>query len=827
MHKYKFNIGILLLLCFQVSYGQSTAPKLILNNAGYLEKRGLNLFVFNSHYGLFGDEKLSGVEIIHHEERTATNGDVRLNPTPEQWDSIPQFIRRVVNKKENSIEAFLRYPSFDFNYSIKVTSLNEGINISVILEKELPEVLRDRAGFNLEFLPSVYFGKSYLADGQNGIFPLYPASSMNIVNGTTEPKPLATGNKLTLAPEDAEHRVQIKSDNILQLYDGRARAQNGWFVVRSLLPSGKSGKVLEWTVNVNTIPNWIRKPVIAHSQVGYHPEQQKLAVIELDKNDKPLSAARLLRVRDDGEMLEELKSPLKNWGRYLRYNYLTFDFSSIKKTGLYVIEYGNVRTSPFRIADNVYQSAWHPTIDVYLPVQMDHMFVNEAYRVWHGASHLDDALQAPVNHEHFDLYAQGPSTDTRFKPYDHIPGLNVGGWFDAGDYDIRTQTNYGLVINLVQTWELFKPTRDETFIDQVTRYTDMHHPDGKPDILQQIEHGTLQLLAQFNSVGHAINGIVEAHLDQYTHLGDAVTKTDNLIYNASLKKYQSDGFTSGNFDDRWAFTSKSSSLNYGSIAALSAASRALKGYNDTLASQCIAMAKKVWEDEQTHPPHLFRHGNTTGGPLIDEKLRAALQLLITTGDRKFADTINAYLPDIRRQFARYALLAVEAIPYMDSSFSQKIKPLVSDYKKNILNRVITQNPFGVPVTTGGWAGSGAVIGFGLTNYFLWKAFPEIIDKETVLRSMNYIYGSHPGSDISLVSAVGTQSKTIAYGNNRADFSFIAGGIVPGVLIIPPDFPENKEDWPFIWGENEYVVGLGGSYILLVLAANDLLNSTQK
>jgi len=46
--------------------------------------------------------------------------------------------------------------------------------------------------------------------------------------------------------------------------------------------------------------------------------------------------------------------------------------------------------------------------------------------------------------------------------------------------------------------------------------------------------------------------------------------------------------------------------------------------------------------------------------------------------------------------------------------------------------------------------------------------------------------------------------------------------VPGVLILSPDFPENKEDWPFLWGENEYVVGLGASYILLVHAVNDLL-----
>ncbi|MGZ3998844.1 MAG: glycoside hydrolase family 9 protein, partial [Flavisolibacter sp.] len=658
-------------------------------------------------------------------------------------------------------------------------------------------------------------------------FPLYPASTMTIADGVTEPKPLATGKNITLAPEDPERRVRIQSETDLQLFDGRNKAQNGWFVVRSLIPAGKKGKVLEWFLSANTIPGWTRKPVIAHSQLGYHPSQEKIAVIELDENDKPLAFARLMKVSEDGKITEQLKGNLKNKGKYLRYNYLTFDFSNVKDPGLYLLEYGNVRTKPFRISKDVYETAWHPTLDIYLPEQMDHMLVNEAYRVWHGASHLDDALQAPVNHEHFDLYAQGPTTDTRFKPYEHIPGLNVGGWYDAGDYDIRTQTQYAAVLDLVRTWELFKPQRDETLVDQSNRYIDLHHPDGKPDILQQVEHGTLQLLAQFNAVGHALNGIIEAHLNQYRHLGDAVTKTDNLVYNAALKEHQSDGFTSGNFDDRWAFTSKSSSLNYGSIAALSAASRVLKGYNDTLADQCIAMAKRVWEEEQIHAPDMFRHGNTTGGPLTDEKLKAALELLISTKEKKFADTLTGYIPAFEKQFGRYATLAVTAIPYMDASYKQKIEEMTRSYNKNVLEKMVSQNPFGVPITTGGWAGSGAVIGFGITNYFLWKAFPEIIDKEFVLRSLNYIYGTHPASDISLVSAVGTESKKIAYGNNRANFTFIAGGVVPGILIIPPDFPENKEDWPFLWGENEYVVNLGPSYILLVNAVNDLLNPKEK
>jgi hypothetical protein len=64
--------------------------------------------------------------------------------------------------------------------------------------------------------------------------------------------------------------------------------------------------------------------------------------------------------------------------------------------------------------------------------------------------------------------------------------------------------------------------------------------------------------------------------------------------------------------------------------------------------------------------------------------------------------------------------------------------------------------------------------------------------------------------------------TAAYGSNRADYSFIAGGVVPGVLILKPDFPENDDDWPFFWGENEYVIDICAEYILLSSAVSALL-----
>ena len=203
---------------------------------------------------------------------------------------------------------------------------------------------------------------------------------------------------------------------------------------------------------------------------------------------------------------------------------------------------------------------WHPTLDVWFPVQMDHMEVNEAYRVWHGAPFLDDALQAPTNWQHFDGYSMGASTQTKYKPYEHIPGLAIGGWFDAGDFDIQTGSHCNAVLSLVDTWEKFKPTRDETYVDYATKYVDIHRPDGKPDILEQIKHGTLNMVAQVKNIGHPVRGIVVPNLHQYHHLGDAINETDNLLYDSTLKPYEVDGNRSGTMDDRWAFTERTTFL---------------------------------------------------------------------------------------------------------------------------------------------------------------------------------------------------------------------------------------------------------------------------
>ena len=841
----KVSITAILSAYFFLFSNYSFCQTLQLNDLGYFETSGVNVFVYSNQYtGMFNDEKNAGIEIIHHGFRTATGGAVRLQNTPEQWDLVPTVVDRKIDKSNNTIDVILRYKDYDFDSRISVTPKDKGVIISVYLDKPLPEKLEGRAGLNLEFLPASYFRKTYLVDGKPGTFPLYPASSTTMDSknnkilqyaghstfddrGRNEyivPGPIASGKTLLMAPEDPENFVKIQAlDAELMLFDGRNLAQNGWFIVRSLIPSKKTGEVLQWYLEPNAIPNWKRAPVIQFSQVGYHPGQEKVAVIELDKNDSPLKKASIFQVTPEGKAVEKLTADVTLWGKYLRYNYLKFDFTPVKDSGIYFIKYGDQSTNTFIIDPSVFNDIWHPTMDVWFPVQMDHMMVNEAYRVWHGAPFLDDALQAPVNHQHFDGYRMGPTTDTKYKPLERIPGLNVGGWFDAGDFDIQTLSHVNVLLNFVDAWENFGLDRDETFIDQATRYVDIHRPDGKPDILQQIEHGALNMVAQVENIGHPVMGIVVPNLHQYHHLGDAINETDNLPYNSNLKPYESDGKSSGTLDDRWAFTNRSSFLDYSTAGALAAASRALNNFNKTLADKCLFLAKKLWDDNSNQNQNANQPAQQMFGS--GSEMSAALQLYITTKEEKYSKRFTELLwPSLDRSLSGRGggiTVALQAIPYMDNNFKTKLKDYVVKYKETI-DGYSKENPYGVPITSRGWGGNSEVINFAITNYYANKYFPEIIAPEYVYKGLNYIFGCHPYSNISFVSAVGTRSKEIAYGNNRADFTFIAGGVVPGLLLFQPDFLENKEDWPFFWGENEYVIDICAAYVFLSNAVNELV-----
>ena len=840
-----------LLLSACANQGGSGGLSLKLNDLDYFEEQGVNVLVYSNDFnGGFNDEKNSGIEIIHHGVRTAQGGAIRLNNTPEQWDLVPKTIDRKVDKENNTIEVTLRYDEYDFDSRVVVAGKGAAVEISVYLDKPVPAALAGEAGFNLEFLPSQYWNKTFIMDGRLNRFPRYAASeTLSRPNaqkprqykgfktyddrGTdqfVDPKPLEAGHSLLMASDAPERLIKVTSEDAeLQLFDGRILAQNGWYVLRSVLPADKTGKVFTWTVEPHAIPGWVREPNIGFSQVGYLPEQPKVAVIELDKLDNVRGTASIYKVESDGSVKQAYSGKTETWGRYYKYNYVKFDFSSVQEPGIYYIQYGDTKTGNFLIDNTVYDKITDATTDVWVPIHMNHMTVNEGYRIWHGEPFKEGYLQAPPS-DHFDLHYQGPTTDTKYKPLQLIPGLNVGGFFDAGDYDIETGSNINVVQNFVRTWELFRSERDETFVSQEQRYVDLHRPDGVPDLLQFIEHGTLNLVAQAEQIGHMASTLSNSVLDNYHHLGDISAITDGLHYDPKLKPYQksADGKSSGTPDDMWAFTTRNPSLDYRAATMFAAASHALKGYNDKLAQRALVQSKRLMAEAN----ELMKNSKPTRGQRGTQdsltmrgfgNMGVNLQLYGATGEQQYLDQfIQQIWPALESNVTYTIQTALDAIPFMDDEYKQKLRPYVEKYSEYVKN-LDTENPYGVPVGLGNWAGSTQVASFGTTVCFAHKYFPDIVDRADIFRAANFLFGCHPYHNYSLVAAVGAaRPKNVFYGNNRADLSFIPGNMAPGVLFRKPDHFENYDDWPFLWGENEGTIAGNTQYVIFGSALKTLV-----
>ncbi|MGC9468253.1 MAG: glycoside hydrolase family 9 protein [Anaerolineae bacterium] len=804
-------------------------PYWSLNEHGYFEAPGLSALFFHNGYP---EGKQGGIEVIQHGERTLTCGDLRLATAPGQWDVRPETGEREIEGEAAVVTN--RFAEAELAYTVRLEPDGEALCVTVNLEEPLPPEAAGKVGFNLEIYPGAYFGKAFRigevdqTDAVEAWFPRqFDGPTVAGPEGGHRPVPLANGARFIAAPEDPLRRFEVVSESgTIALFDGRVNAQNGWFVLRELVLPGATERAVVWRITVSGLPGWRRDPVIAVSQVGYHPDQDKRAVIELDARTEAVEEAALERIEAAGPIAVHTAKP-EHWGRFLRYTYAIFDFSQVTERGLYRIRYGDHVSSPFKIHPHVYRhDVWQPTLETFFPVQMCHVAVKDRYQTWHGACHLDDAMQAPSPHEHFDGYRQYEDSDTDFEPYEHIPYLDQGGWHDAGDYDLAAGSQARTTHTLALIRELFGVDTDQTTVDWEAQTVLLHTPDGVPDIVEQVAHGAQCLLGGYRAAGHSFQGIIANSLEQYVHLGDASTMTDNRIYDPELALEEVEetpvGAFSGEMDDRWAFTNHDTALEYAVAAALAAASRVLDEFMPGLATECLATAVQIWDYEQAHEPVEQRGAYVPRGAEIQEIL-AAVELLLTTGERPYRERLLALWPTIEETAMWVSGAVARALDAInDEAFRQAFREIMVEGLPQFTTQV-GNNPFGIVFDPHIWGIGWQLLGYATQLYQLRLAFPDLIDRELILRALNYSLGCHPASSTSLVSGVGASSVTAAYGINRDDWSYVPGGVISGPALIRPDFPELKEPWPFLWQQTEYVISGAANYIFCVLAADRMLN----
>ncbi len=447
------------------------------------------------------------------------------------------------------------------------------------------------------------------------------------------------------------------------------------------------------------------------------------------------------------------------------------------------------------------------------------MRVEDGYRVWHGACHLDDAKMAPTDYNHFDGYIQGPETLCKYKSGEEVSGLNAGGWHDAGDFDLRIESQAGTVYGLALVQDYFAPDWDSTYIDQSKKLVRILSPDGKPDILQQIEHGLLSILGAWRSLGRLYRGIIEKELRNYVLIGDPLNHRHT----------------------RLVFTEANPRRELETAASLALAASALRDFNPDLAKESLSTATELWQRVVEKSKDIKSLGSSY--------LLAAGELFLAHKDR-----------DIRLSYARALLEGYTALAENEefSGFSfiwntqgparayKELKSFIVDISsenkdiakswasfenlflaqaKNaaeVLKTIARSNPYGIPYNPQVWGAGWGTQALARRIWMLVKTLPHVFNRDTVFKAFDFILGCHPGRNrASFISGVGTESVLVAYGMNRADSSYIAGGAISGTGLIGPDLPELLE-WPFLWQQTEYVLGGGTTdWLFLALAVSSL------
>ena len=802
-----------------VALSTSAAARIELKPEGHFEAPGFAFLVYHNDYFM---GKRGGLEAFLHGRRIIDAGEVIAVSRAGMvfGHAAKETGARVVDEGQKIAVVPEAVKELGLSWKLVCRTDGDSVILAVSLDSPVDRSRVASVALRFEIFTGEYAGKTYRSGETFGTFAGRYMGKARLVSGSRE---------ILVAPEDPLRAFTVSSeDAALELVDGRGMGEPTGFVVTAALPSGSDARTFSLRLTPRIDPSWRRDPVIQVSQVGYHPDQRKRAVLELDSRTTDVQAMELVAVDKDGATRTVRSGVPTRWGHLFDYEYYTFDFSDVREPGLYVLRYDRMTAGPFAVRADVFGEAWRPTLDVFLPVQMCHVEVRQGELVWHGACHLDDALQAPPNTVHFDSYRQKAETETRFRAEERVPGLDRGGWHDAGDYDLPAGSICQTVNWLALAREEFGASRDVTRVGAEERRVDLFRQDGKDDFLQQVAFGMESLLAPYRAAGHVCVGIIENKMDDYGVYGDPVNITDGLPYDPALRPDEKKNGRSGRHDDRWLFTNRNTGGQYQFAQTAAIASRVLRGFDDALADECLKAARDVWAYERAHPRVDF---DVTYQPQEDEfhswELAATAELFLTTGEEAYRRRLVELVPSIRamsvRAFGGVAgfTLARAAGRTGDESFQTAVAAQAAELAK-VTAKEFAGNPYGVPFEFYVWGNNWDVLDAAARLYYFIKHYPDTFPKEDLFSAVNYNFGCHPATNHSFVSGVGANSATVGYGFIASGATYIPGGVVSGPSYIRPKFIEFRScEWD--WYETEYVIGGAATYIFDVLAADALLN----
>ena len=710
-------------------------------------------------------------------------------------------LTREIDLEAGTLTVSGRLPDSAATFRQVFTVKGDRVSMTVTVNANGDQLL-ESARLEIKLPVALFKGRRFEVDGKRRVYPIKLGKSVIVRDFGT----------ISLCTDNPELNYRIAaSNNSLYLGDHRRWDSDQFAVTAALDLSGSTSITVEFTPpdDDSLVP-----PLVHVSQIGYRPGEEKWAVIEIPESQQWPSDQAILQKKKgkawkDVGTLTVAKSE-NRWRHMLR----RLDFSDVAKRGTYRIVFGDATSVEFPIRNNIYRNLYHDPLDYFIPFLMCHADVDLGGYVRHGLCHADDGRQVEPDKGGLDGFYAFGHTLPGLQPGDHIE-CAVGGWHDAGDYDLNTTAQAFSVMLLSWAWEDFADRRDATGIDWNSRKV-RRGANGVPDVVEQIAWGAEWLLSIQREDGGVFTGVIADSEERY-HL-DAVPEdtTDGLVYDSALAEDERAGGYSGLKDDREVYTVciSQSLLKY--VSATAAAAVALKTEMPALSARCLAASRAAWAYFNSTPT-VWRKGPYDIISAQNEELKvcAAADLYRATGDEELIDYILAHKDliidpkhgmhtDIGAWGPGFSL--PHLLRLLDSAPRLRgITKNAAKYWLHVHKQAEDGSAFGVYTyfINSGWGCTDEFNSVAIIYTMLESRYPDLVPDGRALRYMRWVYGLHPGPDYSFVCGQGTRDPqyqfSIALHVMLGDKpGSIPGAPVPGLILINEvgtlSFIDSREEW---------------------------------
>ena len=537
---------------------------------------------------------------------------------------------------------------------------------------------------------------------------------------------------------------------------------------------------------------------VRYSPIGYPAKGEKKVVLEWPKHLTRPADDRVQLQRADGTVVTQGRFGQTVTLRHMQGAFAMFDFSQVREPGNYRVVWAR-GTVEFPIRQSIFEDRlWEPTLDYLVPFQMCHAQVDLGPGMpGHPFCHMDDGIRvvAKQGRGSVDGFRSYECGGTPYRAGDAIPCAK-GGWHDAGDCDLNIYAQGFSTYVLALAYEEFGLDRDVATLDVNAQTFKLGQPDGTPDILQQIEWGSIWLLSMMQPDGRSYVGIVKQ--PQVSGGGGWDKSTDNKP---------------GTGDEREVYVDHHSELQLMQATTLCAVSRVLRQARPQLAQTCLLAARKAYDYFRTHD-EVYRntayfymtHINTR-----DQAVVAALaELYMTTGDPAYLRELEAMTEKIEKLDLAYPAKresGCSSFWYAPPMLARLIPNLAEGKLKAAClstcrraaqhhARLLTGRPWAGHYTDFGKLGSAHTPPTRVYDtYWISKVAPDIVSLDMAVLPMLWLYGMHPFSDVAYVSGVGLDGpKHLHCGHLfyvfRPEGGTLPGALVPGMTAVRPYVPDN-------------------------------------